>query len=118
MNTSPSVNRREFLVRLTTFATGVWAFFGLPSWAASDLPAGKTALSESEQMAAALGYKHDAAKADASKYPQLKTPEGKKQRCDTCNFYTKENANWGKCTLLQAGLVNSKGWCASWIKKA
>ena len=88
------------------------------SFASEGLPAGKTAASETDPMATALGYKHDATKADKKKYPQLNKPEAATQRCDNCNFYTKENGSWGKCQLIQSGLVNSKGWCASWIKKA
>lgn len=75
-------------------------------------------ISETDPMASALGYKHDASKADSAKYPQLKKPEAKNQLCSNCSFYKSESAEWGKCQLLQSGLVNAKGWCASWIKKA
>ena len=44
--------------------------------------------------------------------------EGKKQKCGNCNFYVRENEKWGKCQLLANGLVNTNGWCASWVKKA
>lgn len=111
------LSRRSFLFSLLVAPTIGMLSFSRLARAADGLPDGKKMISESDPTAMALGYKHDAAKADANKYPQLKKPESKTQRCDNCNFYTKENEKWGKCQLLQAGLVNSKGWCGSWFKK-
>ncbi len=111
-------NRREFFQwAVVTF--GVAGALDLTrAWAAdASLPAGKTAVPPSDKVAEQLGYVADAAKADLKKYPQLKTPEGKKQKCDNCMFYTKENDAWGKCQVIQSGLVTAKGWCMSWAKR-
>lgn len=119
LNRLSNFNRRDFLLSIPGLLIALLGFRQVSVFAEeADLPAGKKAISESDPMATALGYKHDAKKADATKYPILKKPEGKDQRCLNCNFYSKENANWGKCQLLQSGMVNAKGWCASWIKKA
>lgn len=40
------------------------------------------------------------------------------QRCSNCQFYTAAGSDRGKCQLFTQGLVNSGGWCASWVKKA
>ncbi len=112
-------SRREFFqwmlatggVVSTLSLTGAWA-------ADSSLPAGKTAVSESDPTAKQLGYVADAAKVDLKKYPQKKTPEGKKQKCENCMFYTKLNDQWGNCQVIQGGAVAAKGWCMSWAKKS
>ena len=68
-------------------------------------------ISESEPTAVALKYKMDATKA----------PERKDKRafCNNCSLYTGKpgDAN-GPCTVFGGKLVSSKGWCASWVKKA
>lgn len=117
MKTKRLFNRRQFLFSLSALFGTAFSVRHLTAWAAEGLPPGGKALSESDKMATALGYKQDATKADSKKYPQLNTPEGKKQRCLNCNFYKEENANWGKCQLLQNGSVSAQGWCASWVKK-
>jgi len=68
-------------------------------------------LSESDPTAVALKYKMDATKApdrkDATAF------------CNNCNLYTgKPNDANGPCTVFGGKLVSSKGWCASWVKKA
>ncbi len=82
------------------------------------LPEGKVAVSEADPVATAIGYKQNAKEIDFKKYPQRKKPEAKSQACATCALYTPENASWGKCQMLTSGLVNHKGWCGSWSKKA
>ena len=68
-------------------------------------------VSESEPTAVALKYKMDAAKA-----PERKDTSA---FCNNCNLYTGKpgDAN-GPCTVFGGKLVSSKGWCASWVKKA
>jgi hypothetical protein len=82
------------------------------------LPDGEKAVEESDAVATALGYKANAKDVDVEKYPKRKGAEGKKQFCNNCSFYSKSNDGWGKCTMLQSGLVKSSGWCNSWQKKA
>ncbi|TMG80277.1 MAG: High potential iron-sulfur protein [Betaproteobacteria bacterium] len=68
-------------------------------------------VSESEPTAVALKYKMDATKA-----PERKD---KSAFCNNCSLYTGKpgDAN-GPCTVFGGKLVSSKGWCASWVKKA
>lgn len=80
---------------------------------------------ESSATAAALGYKHDATKVDTTKFPKRATPEGQKQFCENCTFYSEggqkvagHEGNWGKCTIFPTGLVAEKGWCNTWTLKA
>lgn len=111
-------SRREFFQwAVATF--GVAAALDLTSaWAAdADLPAGKTAVPKTDTAANQLGYVDDASKVDLKKYPQKKTAEGKKQKCENCMFYTKANDTWGTCQVIQAGLVKRQGWCLSWAKR-
>ena len=69
---------------------------------------------ETDPAAAALGYKHDATKVDAKKYPQYKAG----QTCATCALYTgKAGAATGPCMALANKPVNAKGWCMVYAKK-
>ena len=77
------------------------------------LPAGQTATLESDPVASALGYQSDVTKVDKKKYPQYK----KGQACASCALYTAQGTGWGKCQLIQNGLVNAHGWCGSYSKK-
>jgi len=74
-------------------------------------------LDPNDAMAKALGYVADRTKADASKFPQLKTPEGKAQACSNCMLYNNPKGGWGQCTIFRQGLVPDNGWCMSWAKK-
>lgn len=112
-------SRREFVQWvIATFGVVGTLNFTRAFAADAGLPAGKTAIAETDSTAQQLGYVKDASKADVKKYPQKKTPEGKKQKCDNCMFYTPDSGGWGKCQVLQSGLVSAKGWCMSWAKKA
>ena len=68
-------------------------------------------VSETNPQAAALGYKADATKATARK--------DAKADCSNCNFYSgKAGAANGPCQLFAGNLVQAKGWCTAWAKKA
>ncbi len=69
-------------------------------------------------VTAVLGYKHNIKDVDYKKFPKRKEAANKNQFCDNCQFYTPANAAWGKCQMIAAGVVNAKGWCGSWAKKA
>lgn len=115
--------RRQF-IRASLLAALTLPFLGLLPRAFagkkgdSALPAGTNAVSESDAVASALGYKASVVNIDFTKYPQRKKPEAKTQFCDNCALYTPSNTGWGKCQMLTSGVVNSKGWCGSWSKKA
>jgi hypothetical protein len=69
------------------------------------------AVSESEPAAAALGYKMDATKASNRK--------DNTAVCGNCSqFSGKPGANDGPCSVFGGKLVNAKGWCTAWVKKA
>ena len=97
------------------------AFPGTRAWAAPKktvpLPAGAQAVSESDAVASAIGFRHDVSKVDFAKYPQRKKADAKNQFCKNCALYTAQNEGWGKCQMLTNGLVNADGWCGSWNKK-
>ena len=58
----------------------------------------------------ALGYKMDATKASNRK---------DKTACGNCSLYSgKPGASDGPCSVFGGKLVNGKGWCTAWVKKA
>ena len=85
-------NRREFIVQLS-LGTGVLA--------AGQAMAQGAALSETDPAAAAQGYKADATKVDAKKYPKYAAG----QTCATCALFPGKD-------------VTAKGWCQAYAKKA
>lgn len=75
-------------------------------------------------QAQALGYVHDATKADTAKFPKRAQPGGDKQFCNNCILYQQggvklpnQEGEWGRCALFMDGLVSSNGWCNSWAPK-
>ncbi|UXI67097.1 high-potential iron-sulfur protein [Tahibacter amnicola] len=99
-----STARRQFL----QLAVGVAAAAIAGQAAADELPP----LSESDPTASALGYKDDATKVDAAKFPQHKA----NQVCLNCNFYQGTAAR-APCTLFPGKSVNAKGWCSAYAAK-
>ena len=82
------------------------------------------AVDEASPTALALGYKHDANAVDVAKFTKRATPEGKKQFCSNCVFFTQggmkadsKDGEYGKCTLFPTGLVAAAGWCNTWTIK-
>lgn len=72
-------------------------------------------LDEKDSAAVALGYKHDATKVDAKKYPQWAAGH----ICGNCQLYqAKPTDAWGPCGAVGGKQVNAKGWCLAWAKKA
>lgn len=72
-------------------------------------------LEENDPQAVGLGYKHDAAKVDAKKYPQWVAG----RNCANCQLYlAKPTDAWGACGAVGGKQVNAKGWCIAWVKKA
>ena len=39
------------------------------------------------------------------------------QRCATCQLYTAESNERGRCQLFPEGLVEASAWCASWAAR-
>jgi len=72
-------------------------------------------LEESDAVATSLGYKHDAFKVDGKKFPSYAAG----RTCANCQlFQGKAGEAWGACAPVGGKLVNAKGWCVAWVKKA
>jgi hypothetical protein len=72
-------------------------------------------IEESDPMAVSLGYKHDATKVDAKKF----TAYVAGRNCANCQLYQGKAADpWAACAAVGGKLVNGKGWCVVWAKKA
>lgn len=72
-------------------------------------------LQEGDDEALAVGYRADASKVDAKKYPKY----AKGQTCANCQLYTPDGSKpSGGCALFYGKDVLAKGWCNAWEKKA
>ena len=99
--------RRHFVLTLPAAALAL-----LATRAAS---AQATKLEETDAIAVSLGYRHDASKADAKKFPAFAAG----RNCANCQLYQgKAGEAWGACGAVGGKLVNAKGWCVAWAKKA
>jgi len=100
--------RRQFVLAVIPAAT-------LLPGAARTALAQATRLEEKDPIALSLGYMHDAAKVDAKKFPTYATG----RNCANCQlFQAKAGEAWGACAPVGGKLVNAKGWCQAWVKKA
>ena len=72
-------------------------------------------LEETDPQAVALGYRHDATKVDAKKFPAYAAGHN----CANCQlFQGKPGEALGACGVMGGKLVNAKGWCVAWVQKA
>ena len=98
-----------------TFVLATLPAAALAAVAARGVSAQPARLQESDSAAVSLGYKHDAAKVDAAKYPTFAAG----RNCANCQLYqAKAGEEWGACGAVGGKLVNAKGWCLAWVKKA
>lgn len=101
-------NRRQFVLATLPAA----ALAAVAARASAQQPA---RLQETDAAAVALGYKHDAAKVDKAKF----TTFAAGRNCANCQlFQAKAGEEWGACPAVGNKLVNAKGWCSAWVKKA
>lgn len=77
---------------------------------AADLPH----VDEAGAQAQALGYVHDASKADKAKFPAFVAGS----QCSGCQLFQGGAAEWGACALFAGQAVSAKGWCSAFAKKA
>jgi High potential iron-sulfur protein len=99
--------RRSFLTALPVATLALTA--------ARTTPAQAARLEESDPIAVSLGYKHDASKVDAKKH----TTYAAGRNCANCQLYQgKATDAWAACAPVGGKLVNAKGWCVVWAKKA
>jgi hypothetical protein len=82
----------------------------------SVLPEGEEPISETDPTVKALGYQIKKISGESGKNPDKKAL-GKMQICKNCYNYTALNNGWGKCTVLNKGVVSSQGWCSAWAGK-
>ncbi|HQR10682.1 MAG TPA: high-potential iron-sulfur protein [Casimicrobiaceae bacterium] len=69
------------------------------------------AVKETDPTAAALGYVADATKSTKR--------TDKAAMCSSCGLFSgKAGAAEGPCSIFQGNLVQAKGWCTAWVKKA
>jgi hypothetical protein len=86
-----------------------------PQNAAPAAPAELPRVSESEPLAVALGYRHDAAQVDRAKYPRFEAG----QACRSCiQWKGGDSEAWGPCGIFPGKLVNANGWCSTYARKA
>jgi hypothetical protein len=98
-----------------TFILSTLPGAALATVAARSASAQAARLEESNPAAVALGYKHDATKVDKAKYPAYVAG----RNCANCQlFAAKGNDAWAPCAAVGNKLVNAKGWCVAWVKKA
>lgn len=72
-------------------------------------------MDESESLAKAMGYVHDAKQINADQVPQYKAGSN----CANCTqLQGKDGEEWRPCKLFAGKLVNSHGWCKVWQPKA
>jgi hypothetical protein len=111
MTLSSKTNQRRKFLRMSSLAV---ASVGFAMCVSKSATAAQPHLDESDATAQALGYKHDAAKADKVKFPKYKAGEA----CESCQVYTgKAGDAWGGCPIFAGKDVNAKGWCSAYVKK-
>jgi len=102
-------NRREFLsIVLVGAASAAAMSAGAQTKAAPQLE-------ESDPVGMALGYKKDATKVDKAKFPKYAAG----QTCVSCQLYQgKPTDAMAPCPTFANKLVEGKGWCNAWVKRA
>lgn len=69
---------------------------------------------EKEGQATALGYVHDAARADKLRFKNYAAG----QNCSNCQLYQGRAGDaWGGCPLFAGKQVAAAGWCSAYAKK-
>ena len=103
-----SVPRRTFILQVIASGSALATMQAMAQAAA-------TKLEESNAQAIALGYKHDSAKVDQTKFPK----HAAAQSCSNCQLYQgKSKDTLGGCPIFPGKQVAATGWCSAWVKKA
>ena len=111
-NSSHNLARRRFLqlAAIGAVSAPMLGVIAQRSAHADDLPH----LDESDGTASALGYKEDASKVEAAKYPAYKAGLS----CSGCQFFQgKAGDTFAPCQLFPGNAVSSKGWCSGFNAK-
>ncbi|HEX2140607.1 MAG TPA: high-potential iron-sulfur protein [Woeseiaceae bacterium] len=81
---------------------------------AADMPK----LEESDAMAQALGYKHDASDVNFEQFPSRADEDSLNEFCKNCVHYqASPDMQWAPCTIFPGKLVNADGWCSAWAAR-
>ena len=69
---------------------------------------------ETDDVAVALGYKHDTQLVDQKKYPNHTV----QQQCSGCAFFQGAPGDaWSGCAMFGRKQIAAGGWCGAWAKK-
>ncbi len=110
-----STNRRVFMMQAVAGVSALAASQAFAQATKTAAPAAPVMLTEADPTAAGLGYKADATKVDAKKYPKFAAT----QNCANCQLYSgKDKEAAGPCSIFAGKQVAAKGWCSAWVKKA
>jgi len=98
--------RRAFIGRTLAFGSAVLV-----------VPLGARAaarVSEDDETAVALGYRHDTLQVDKKRFPKHEA----QQRCANCSFFQGAASDeWGGCAMFGRKHIAAAGWCSAWAKK-
>ena len=104
------IARRKFIQLSAAAATGCLAISGRDALA-GDLPH----VAESDAMAMAMKYTHDASTVDAAS----RTNPAADQTCANCALVQGNDGDaWRPCQIFPGKSVAAKGWCSVWAQKA
>jgi len=109
-STKPDRSRRQFLNRLAV-ASATLPVVVLLGGTRTVRAEEAARMDPEDPMAKALRYVEDAVRSEGR--------VDESALCDNCMHYSGEaGAEYGPCALFQGKLVNAKGWCTAWVKKA
>jgi len=111
-----SINHKEFvMVTRRNFVLVTVPAAALAALASRGVAAQAARVDEADGTAVALGYRHDATKVNKAKFPAYAAG----RNCANCQlFAAKGKEEWAPCAPFGNKLVNAKGWCVAWVKKA
>lgn len=110
------MDRRSVLRILITGAAALPAGVGLLATAPvmAQSPSAVPRLPEDDPAAFALGYVHDAADVDVTKYPRYEPG----QICANCQQWRADpDVEWAPCAIFPGSSVSNVGWCSVWVPK-
>lgn len=104
------IARRQF-IQLSAVAAAACVIRPGQEAQAQDMPK----VEESDSMAAAMKYTHDASTVDASS----RANPAPDQTCANCALVQGEDGpEWRPCQIFPGKVVNAAGWCSVWAPKA
>ncbi|MEJ2129273.1 MAG: high-potential iron-sulfur protein [Woeseiaceae bacterium] len=103
------IARRKFIQLSAVAVAGAVAVPGSRAFA-QDMPK----LEESDPMASAMKYTHDASTVD----PATRANPAEEQHCSNCALIQGNDGDpWRPCQIFPGKLVAASGWCSVWAPK-